>query len=51
MSNQLYAVGGYDGLTNLSSVEVYNPDLDEWTLAPPLTYHQGGVVVAVIPSE
>lgn len=51
LSNQIYAIGGYDGLANLSSVEVYNPDTQEWTPAPPLTCHQGGVVVAVIPPE
>ena len=51
LSNKIYAIGGYDGLANLSSVEVYNPDTEEWTPAPPLTCHQGGVVVAVIPTE
>lgn len=28
----LYAVGGYDGTTRLSSVECYNPDKDCWNL-------------------
>lgn len=51
LSNQIYAIGGYDGLANLSSVEVYNPETEEWKPAPPLMRHQGGVVVAVIPSE
>ena len=51
LCNQIYAIGGYDGLANLSSVETYNPDTEEWKPAPPLTRHQGGVVVAVIPSE
>jgi kelch-like protein 18 len=51
LSNQIYAIGGYDGLANLSSVEVYKTDTQEWTPAPPLTCHQGGVVVAVIPHE
>ena len=51
LSNQIYAIGGYDGLTNLSSVEVYCPDSEDWKPAPSLTRHQGGVAVAVIPSE
>ena len=51
LSNQIYAIGGYDGLANLSSVEIYNPETQEWTPAPPLISHQGGVVVAVIPQE
>ena len=51
LSNQIYAIGGYDGVANLSSVEVFNPETEEWKPAPSLTRHQGGVVVAVIPSE
>ncbi|KAK2726323.1 hypothetical protein QYM36_000684, partial [Artemia franciscana] len=44
----LYVVGRYDGSSNLSSVEVYDPALDTWTL---LTAHMAngrsyaGVVV------
>lgn len=27
----LYAIGGYDGQLRLSTVEVYNPEMDTWT--------------------
>lgn len=27
----LYAIGGYDGQSRLSTVEVYNPEMDSWT--------------------
>lgn len=27
----LYAIGGYDGQSRLSTVEVYNPETDGWT--------------------
>lgn len=27
----LYAIGGYDGQSRLSTVEVYNPETDTWT--------------------
>lgn len=27
----LYAIGGYDGQSRLSTVEVYNPETDNWT--------------------
>lgn len=27
----LYAIGGYDGQSRLSTVEVYNPESDSWT--------------------
>ena len=48
---KLYAIGGYDGVMNLKSVEVYEPDEDVWTMAPPMHAHEGGVGVGVIPLE
>lgn len=27
----LYAIGGYDGQSRLSTVEVYNPETDTWS--------------------
>ena len=47
----LYAIGGYDGMKNLSTVEMYNPDKDEWTFAPSMEKHEGGVGVGVIPKR
>lgn len=41
--------GGYDGQNNLTCVEMYDPALDEWVLAPPMVAHEGGVGVGVIP--
>jgi len=38
--------GGYDGQNNLTCVEMYDPALDEWVLAPPMVAHEGGVGVA-----
>lgn len=38
----LYAVGGFDGASRLSSCECYNPDKDEWkTMAPMNTVRSG----------
>lgn len=34
LNKLLYVVGGDDGTSNLSSVEVYNPEQDTWTLLP-----------------
>ena len=45
----LYAIGGYDGMKNLSTVEVYSPKKDEWTYAPQMESHEGGVGVGVMP--
>ena len=30
LNGLLYVVGGDDGTSNLSSVEVYNPKIDQW---------------------
>lgn len=38
----LYAVGGFDGASRLSSCECYNPDEDEWkTMASMNTVRSG----------
>ncbi len=42
---------GYDGMKNLSTVEVYNPETDEWTFVAPMESHEGGVGVGVIPLQ
>lgn len=49
IATSIYAIGGYDGVSNLNSVEIYNLDNDEWISAPPMNIHQGGVSVAVFP--
>ena len=46
---KLWAIGGYDGANNLSTVEEYNPEKDEWNFAPSMVAHEGGVGVGVIP--
>ena len=48
IAHQIYAIGGYDGLSNLSSVEIYDLDKEEWSTGQPMNLHQGGVGVAVI---
>ena len=51
IAHQIYAIGGYDGLSNLSSVEIYDLNKEEWTTGPPMNRHQGGVGVAVLPLD
>ena len=48
IAHEIYAIGGYDGLSNLSSVEIYDLDKEEWSTGLPMHMHQGGVGVAVI---
>ena len=46
---KLWAIGGYDGMTNLSTVEVYDPETNSWSFAASMCAHEGGVGVGVIP--
>lgn len=46
---KLWAIGGYDGVCNLSTVEVYDPSADSWSFVPSMCAHEGGVGVGVIP--
>lgn len=45
---KLWAVGGYDGISNLVTVEVYDPHKDKWEYAPDMIAHEGGVGLGVI---
>lgn len=45
---KLWAVGGYDGISNLVTVEVYDPKVDKWTYAADMIAHEGGVGLGVI---
>ncbi|KAG5841824.1 hypothetical protein ANANG_G00171060, partial [Anguilla anguilla] len=48
---RLYAVGGYDGQSNLGSVEAYDPENNRWTFMAPMVCHEGGVGVGCIPLQ
>ena len=45
---QIYAVGGYNGITQLSSAERYDPIEDKWTMISPMKCHRSALSVAVI---
>ena len=47
--DRLWAIGGYDGMKNLSIVEMYNPETDAWSFVASMESHEGGVGVGVIP--
>lgn len=38
---KLWAIGGYDGESNLSTVEVYDVEKDCWNFVSPMLYHGG----------
>jgi kelch-like protein 18 len=45
----LLPIFSYDGDSNLSSMEIYRPNENTWTLGPNMIAHEGGVGVGVIP--
>jgi N-acetylneuraminic acid mutarotase len=45
-SELLYAVGGWDGHTAVSTVEYYDTDTEQWTLGTPLLSKRNGVGLA-----
>lgn len=47
---KLWVIGGYDGVSNLSAVEIYDPVTNCWTFGAPMCSHEGGVGVGVIPN-
>ncbi|KAK5889691.1 hypothetical protein CesoFtcFv8_015672 [Champsocephalus esox] len=50
-AGRLFAVGGYDGQSNLGSVEVYTSDPPRWSFMAPMVSHQGGVGVGCVPLQ
>lgn len=47
----LYAVGGYDGISVLDSVEVYNPRLDQWKRVESMSNARRHVAVGVLENK
>jgi len=49
LNGRIYAIGGWDGSQNLSSVEVYNPTANSWSAAPSLPQAEQGLAAAAGP--
>ena len=41
-NDHFYVIGGQDGNTNLSSVEIYNPITNQWSFGPTLPLSDRG---------
>ena len=48
MDHYVYAVGGYDGRNQLSSVERYDTETNTWEFVPPMNVPRSALSVAVI---
>merc|ERR1719273_1780707 len=51
LGGQLYVAGGYDGASQLSSVERYDPDENTWTKLAPMMSKRCGLGLAVIQKQ
>ena len=53
VNGQLYAVGGFDGSTYLKTIEVYDPEQNQWRLCGTMNYRRlgGGVGVVKMPQH
>ena len=48
LGGRVFVFGGCDGSTTHTSVEVYDPSVDQWTYAAPLFYPRSGMGVAAV---
>ena len=49
LGGKIFAVGGYNGTANLSTIETYDPWANEWSQVTEMGMHDGGVGVGVLP--
>lgn len=48
VNGQLYAVGGFDGTAYLKTIEVYDPETNQWRLCGCMNYRRLGGGVGVM---
>lgn len=48
--DNIYAVGGNDGISSLDKCEKYDPLLNKWTFIAPMNRHRAGAGVAELDS-
>lgn len=51
LGNTIVAVGGFDGVQYLKTVEQYDPETNSWKVCAPVTYSRAGASVITIPNE
>ena len=45
----MYAIGGYDDTHNWTTIECYDPEEGQWTMAGEMARHRGIAGVAALP--
>lgn len=51
VNGQLYAVGGFDGTAYLKTIEVYDPESNQWRLCGCMNYRRLGGGVGVMKNQ
>lgn len=51
VNGQLYAVGGFDGTAYLKTIEVYDPETNQWRLCGCMNYRRLGGGVGVMRAQ
>lgn len=51
LGDRLIAIGGYDGVQYLKTVEQYDPDTNEWKQLAPLNFNRAGACVVAVPNS
>jgi len=51
LGGKVYICGGFDGASSLNSVEMYDPEMDEWTMVSSMEKHRSASGVVVLDSQ
>ena len=51
LGGKVYICGGFDGMSSLNSVEMYDPETDEWTMVSSMEKHRSASGVVVLDSQ
>jgi len=51
LGGKVYICGGFDGTSSLNSVEIYDPETDEWTMISSMEKHRSASGVVVVDGQ
>ena len=51
LGGKVYICGGFDGMSSLNSVEMYDPETDEWTMVSSMEKHRSAAGVVVLDNQ
>jgi len=51
LGGKVYICGGFDGTSSLNSVEMFEPETDEWTMISSMEKHRSAAGVVVLDGQ